>query len=128
MEPLSFVFQFSPREYERALQFYRDWLGLEVIRQWNRPTDKGVLLHAGRGAVVELVNPPASQTYDGPAPANARLLFEVESADAEFARLSRYPVQVVEPPTNRSWGHRSFRLRDPDGTLVTFYELIDAPH
>ena len=97
-----------------------------MIRQWNRASDKGVLLRAGRGAVVELVNPPDGQSYDGPTPANARLLFEIESADAEFARLSHYPVQVVEQPTNRTWGHRSFRLRDPDGILVTLYELIDV--
>jgi catechol 2,3-dioxygenase-like lactoylglutathione lyase family enzyme len=122
----NFVFQFSPRDYERSVQFYKDWLGLEVIRAWNRPTDKGTLLSAAAGAVVELVNPPDGEPYDGPSPANARLLFEVDSVDAEFERLSQYPITVVEPPTDRTWGHRSFRLRDPDGVLVTLYELEPA--
>jgi catechol 2,3-dioxygenase-like lactoylglutathione lyase family enzyme len=122
----NFVFQFSPSDYARSVQFYKDWLGLELIRDWNRATDKGTLLSAGHGAVVELVNPPDGQRYDGPAPANARLLFEVESADAEFDRLSQHPITVVEPPTDRTWGHRSFRLRDPDGVLVTLYELVPS--
>jgi catechol 2,3-dioxygenase-like lactoylglutathione lyase family enzyme len=126
MQLRNFVFQFSPSNYERSVQFYREWLGLELIRSWNRATDKGSLLSAGGGAVVELVNPPDGQPYDGPAPANVRLLFEVDSADDEFARLSIYPISVVEPPTDRTWGHRSFRLRDPDGVLVTFYQLLPA--
>jgi catechol 2,3-dioxygenase-like lactoylglutathione lyase family enzyme len=124
MHVQNFVFQFSPSDYERSVQFYQEWLGLELIRAWNRPTDKGALLSAGQGAVVELVNPPHGQRYDGPAPANARLLFEVQSADDEFARLSNYPITVVEPPTDRTWGHRSFRVRDPDGVLVTLYQLV----
>jgi uncharacterized glyoxalase superfamily protein PhnB len=53
-----------------------------------------------------------------------RLLFEVQSADEEFERLSKYPLDVVEPPTDRTWGHRSFRLRDPDGVVVTLYERL----
>jgi catechol 2,3-dioxygenase-like lactoylglutathione lyase family enzyme len=104
MRVQSFVFQFSPSDYERSVEFYQEWLGLELIRAWNRPTDKGSLLSAGQGAVVELVNPPDGQRYQGPAPANARLLFEVDSADDEFARLSNYPITVVEPPTDRTWG------------------------
>jgi catechol 2,3-dioxygenase-like lactoylglutathione lyase family enzyme len=126
MHVQNFVFQFSPSDYERSVQFYQEWIGLELIRAWNRPTDKGALLRAGQGAVVELVNPPDGQRYDGPSPANARLLFEVDSADDEFARLAKYPITVVEPPTDRTWGHRSFRLRDPDGVLVTLYHLVPS--
>jgi catechol 2,3-dioxygenase-like lactoylglutathione lyase family enzyme len=126
MHARNFVLQFSPSDYERSVQFYKDWLGLELIRDWNRATDKGTLLSAAGGAVVELVNPPDGQRYDGPPPANARLLFEVNSADAEFDRLSQYPITVVEPPTDRTWGHRSFRLRDPDGVLVTLYQLVPS--
>ncbi len=126
MHVQSFVFQFSPRDYDRSVQFYQDWLGLELIRAWNRQTDKGALLSAGHGAVVELVNPPDGQRYDSPAPVNARLLLEVDSADDEFARLSTYPITVVEPPTDRTWGHRSFRVRDPDGVLITLYQLVPS--
>ena len=127
MRPRTFVYQFSPRDFERSLQFYREWLGLELIRQWSRTTDTGALLRAGDGAQVELINPPQGQTYDGPAPANVRLLFEVDSADDEFARLSKYPLTIVEPPTDRTWGHRSFRIRDPDGVLVTLYQHLATP-
>jgi catechol 2,3-dioxygenase-like lactoylglutathione lyase family enzyme len=124
VRPRTFVYQFSPRDFERGLQFYHDWLGLELIRQWSRSTGKGALLRAADGAEVELVNPPQGEAYDGPAPANVRLLFEVDSADEEYERLSKYPLTVVEPPTDRAWGHRSFRVRDPDGVVVTLYHHI----
>jgi catechol 2,3-dioxygenase-like lactoylglutathione lyase family enzyme len=52
--------KFSPSDYERSVHFYQEWLGLELIRAWDRGTDKGALFSAGGGAVVELVNPPRS--------------------------------------------------------------------
>ena len=43
-------------DYDAALAFYRDALGLPVILDWDEPTGRGSVLAAGR-ATLELITP-----------------------------------------------------------------------
>ena len=98
MHAHNFVFQFSPSDYARSVQFYKDWLGLELIRDWNRATDKGMLLSAGHEAVVELVNPPDGQSNASPdihkdAPSALRTASVAEElSTGSAAALSSTPI------------------------------------
>lgn len=40
--------------------------------------------------------------------------------DAEFERLKKLGVEIVDPPTIRPWGAKNMSFLDPDNNLVTF--------
>ena len=47
--------------------------------------------------------------------------FECEDLDAKVADLRAAGVEFDEPPSDRSWGWREARLRDPDGNRLILY-------
>lgn len=49
---------------------------------------------------------------------NIALAFTVPDVDAEYERLLRMGVTVLEPPATRPWGARNLHLLDPDGNRV----------
>jgi lactoylglutathione lyase len=48
----------------------------------------------------------------------AELLFLVEDVDAEANRLRAAGVRILSGPLDRSWGHRTVHVEDPDGHVV----------
>ena len=40
-------------------------------------------------------------------------------------RLSRRDFRIKEPITNQEWGHRSFRLVDPNGIEVYVFSKVE---
>ena len=75
-----------PRDYDAAVAFYRDLLGLEQVGGWDRgPEDKGALLAAGSG-IVELIKLHEGQAYV--APTGVGLYVEVDDVDELHERLA----------------------------------------
>ena len=53
------------------------------------------------------------------------LMFFIDDAEDEFARLSRINgVKDIITPTIKPWGVKSFSFNDPDGNQVNFIEKI----
>ena len=125
MNALEFRFAFFARDFEKSIIFYRDILGMTPVGQWwDRPDGKGALLSAGGTAVIEIYGAAKGETYAGPSPVAVNLALRVADASAvdEFhKRLAATGVERIEPPQNRSWGHRSFIVYDPDGVPVHIY-------
>jgi catechol 2,3-dioxygenase-like lactoylglutathione lyase family enzyme len=107
----------------RALSFYQDALGLEVIEQYP-------------GAYARLKSPNGSTTIglhllDPGQKMNTeveglRLYFEVEELD-EFCRgLESKGVKLDQPPKDMPWGWRHAYLRDPDGHQISLYWAGEA--
>ena len=125
MDALEFRFAFFARDFEKSIAFYRDMLGMQPTGEWwDRPDGKGALLSAGGSAVIEIYGAPQGTTYTGPRPVAINLALRFEDAaavDAFHLRLMSAGVQELEPPRDRSWGHRSFIVHDPDGIPVHIY-------
>jgi lactoylglutathione lyase len=124
MNALEFRFAFHARDFEKAVAFYRDLLEMPLVGGWDRPDGKGALLNAGSGRGIEIFGAAKGKTYDCPAPAAFNLAFCVADArtvDAWHHKLSLHDAEIVEVPTDRPWGHRSFVVLDPDGIPVHVY-------
>jgi uncharacterized glyoxalase superfamily protein PhnB len=50
------------------------------------------------------------------------LLLEVGNGGAYYERLLGRGVETEGEPANTPWGHRSFRVKDPEGFEISFYQ------
>jgi catechol 2,3-dioxygenase-like lactoylglutathione lyase family enzyme len=114
-------------DFEEALRFYRDTLGLEQIADWSSETGRVVLLEAGR-ATLELLDDAQAGTVDA-IEAGARvsgvvrLALEVEDSAKVARRLVAAGGQEVAPPVSTPWGDRNARVRAPDGMQLTLFSV-----
>jgi len=119
---------YTVEDYEGAMRFYRDALGLPVIEEWEQPTGSGAILDAGR-ATLELLSVDQSELVDrvevgevvsGP----IRLALEVEDSEEAGARLVAGGAQRVGGPVITPWSHKNVRLRAPDGMQLTLFTVV----
>ena len=72
---------------------------------------------------------PGRTAKDAPTPkgsASLQLAFKVAVDDVDRCadELVRHGVDLLEPPTNQPFGHRTLFFRDPDGNLLEVYAEI----
>jgi catechol 2,3-dioxygenase-like lactoylglutathione lyase family enzyme len=114
-------------DFEAAVAFYRDALGLPV--ELDLAGDSGehvVILDAGR-ATLELSNPAQVAMIDEVevgrrvAP-RLRVAFEVDDATTATSALVRAGAELVAPPTRTPWDSLNSRLEAPAGLQLTLFE------
>jgi methylmalonyl-CoA/ethylmalonyl-CoA epimerase len=112
-------------DFDRALAFYRDALGLEQLADWTSESGRVVLLDGGR-ATLELFDEAQAEHVDaieagrrvsGP----VRLAVEVEDSVAAARRLVAAGGAEVAPPVTTPWGDRNARVEAPDGMQLTLF-------
>ena len=130
MNALEFRFAFYARDFEQSIHFYRDQLGMKPVGQWwDRSAGKGALLSTGGTGVIEIYGAPQGQVYAGPAPTALNLALRLENRaalDDFYNRLLKDGVQRIEEPQDRTWGHRSFIVYDPDNIPVHIYGELNS--
>jgi GNAT superfamily N-acetyltransferase len=117
-------------EYEAALRFFRDGLGLVARDAVSGPGGAEVaILEAGR-ATVEIANPAQRDFIDevevgrrGVAPA-IRLAFEVDDVGGVTARLVGAGASEVAGPRETPFGSVNARLDAPGGVQITVFERV----
>jgi catechol 2,3-dioxygenase-like lactoylglutathione lyase family enzyme len=112
-------------DYEEALRFYRDVLGLTERAAYSSPGGRVTILEAGR-ATLELADPPHAAYIDevevghraaGP----IRVAFEVADAAAATAALTAAGAELIAPPTRTPWRSLNSRLQGPAGLQLTLF-------
>ena len=112
-------------DYDRAVAFYRDGLGLAELESWDRPNGRGTILDAGR-ATLELFDPLQAETLDDievgrRLSGTVRFALHVDdpavAADELVAAGAGREHEVVVTP----WGDRNARVRAPDGMQLTLF-------
>jgi predicted enzyme related to lactoylglutathione lyase len=114
---MRFQFVFEAEDYEAAVRFYGDGLGLPVEYSWDRGTDKGTFFRAADG-IIEIV----TDALDLRGPNRIGVAIQVEDLDAQYRRVVESGLAVERTPEDRPWGTREFFLLDPDGHAVTFFQ------
>jgi predicted enzyme related to lactoylglutathione lyase len=108
-----------PTDFDRAVRFYGDTLGLEVYREYGAGgAVTGVVYFLG-GGYLEVT----SVAPDVP-PGSIRLWIQVPDVDAEHDRLASLGVEITDPPADMPWGLREMSFLDPDGTRL---RLVQVP-
>ena len=116
-------------DYERALAFYRDGLGLPLRETWEEEGARGALFDAGR-ATLEVLSTEHAAMVDRievgePVGARVRLALEVDDSVKAAERLVVAGAELVGGPVVTPWAHRNVRLRDPDGMQLTLFTVLD---
>jgi predicted enzyme related to lactoylglutathione lyase len=115
--------------YEEAVAFYRDVLGLDEQEAFESEGDARVtLLEAGR-ATLELVNASQHRMIDElevgrPTASKIRVAFEVDDAEARTAKLVEHGAELVAPPTETPWRSLNSRLDAPAGLHITLFQEL----
>lgn len=116
-------------DYERALAFYRDALGLAAEADFSSADGRVTLLQAGR-ATIEIADTRQAEFIDsvevgrrvaGP----IRLAFEVDDSAELADRLAGAGATVVAGPVVTPWGDRNVRLDPPDGVQLTLFTVAE---
>ena len=112
-------------DFDQALRFYRDALGLEQMADWSSEDGRVVLLEATRGT-MELMDERQAALIDeveaGKRVSGAvRLAVEVADSEETAQRLVAAGAEQVAPPVTTPWGDRNARVRTPDGMQLTLF-------
>lgn len=125
----------------KSTEFYRDVIGLQVVRTAEREGYgisqlvgyedahlKVVLLNAGNGHELELIQYINQARADRPSEERAtlgasHLAFYVDDMERTFQHLIDHGAKMLNPPVESMPGVKACYLQDPDGNWL---ELIEG--
>ena len=116
-------------DFDAALAFYRDALGLAQVADWSSPDGRVVVLAAGR-ATLELLDERQAEYVDevevGTRVAgHVRVALEVHDSAATLDVLERAGAERIAGPVVTPWKDRNVRLHAPDGLQLTLFTVLD---
>jgi predicted enzyme related to lactoylglutathione lyase len=118
----------TAEDYDEALRFYRDVLGLAEREAYNSPDGRVTILEAGR-ATLELADANQAEFIDRVevgrrVAGHIRIAFEVEDSAAATRRLADAGAEVVAQPTRTPWNSLNARLEAPAGLQLTLFQEL----
>jgi lactoylglutathione lyase len=118
-------------DYDDALRFYRDVLGLRELAAFSSAGGHVTILDAGR-ATLEITDPVHAAYIDEVevgrrVAGHIRIAFEVGDSAAMTSRLAEAGATIIAPPVETPWHSLNSRLNGPAGLQLTlFQELTTA--
>ena len=112
-------------DFDEAVAFYRDALGLEQLADWSGANGRVILLGGGR-ATLELFDARQAAYVDGieagrRVSGSVRLALEVADSDEASAHAVTAGANRVADPVDTPWGDRNARIEAPDGMQLTLF-------
>ncbi|MEQ4302297.1 VOC family protein [Plantactinospora sp. B6F1] len=119
-------------DYDQALRFYRDVLGLPERAAFSSPDGRVAILEAGR-ATLEITDPGHAEYIDEVevgrrVAGHIRVALEVDDAPAVTATLARSGATVIAEPTRTPWNSLNSRLAAPGHLQLTLFTELDEQH
>jgi lactoylglutathione lyase len=118
----------TAEDYDEALRFYRDVLGLPELAAF---VEQGrvTILDAGR-ATLELLDPEHAAYVDEVevgrrVAGHVRVAFEVGDSAGVARRLADAGATVLAEPVETPWRSLNARLEGPAGLQLTLFEELD---
>jgi lactoylglutathione lyase len=118
----------TAEDYEEAVAFYRDVLGLPEEAAFAAEGGRVTILGAGR-ATLEITDPVHATYIDRVevgrrAAGHIRIAFEVPDAVEATERLSAAGATVIAQPVRTPWDSLNARLEGPAGLQLTLFEEL----
>ncbi|WP_326723230.1 VOC family protein [Streptomyces sp. NBC_00243] len=119
-------------DYDAALHFYRDVLGLTERGAFSSPGGRVTILDAGR-ATLELTDPKHAAFIDDVevgrrVAGHMRVAFQVDDSAATTAKLAAAGAQVIAEPTRTPWNSLNSRLEAPGALQLTLFTELGEPN
>ncbi|MBR8641039.1 VOC family protein [Streptomyces tuirus] len=116
-------------DYDAALHFYRDVLGLPERGAFASQDGRVTILEAGR-ATLELTDPNHAAFIDEVevgrrVAGHVRVAFQVDDSVAATAKLAAAGAEVVAEPTRTPWNSLNSRLEAPGALQLTLFTELD---
>lgn len=117
-------------DYDEALHFYRDVLGLSERAAFTSEGARVSILEAGR-ATLELADPAHAAFVDEVevgrrVAGHIRVAFRVEDSSSMTAALAEAGARVLAPPVRTPWNSFNARLEAPAGLQLTLFSERDS--
>ena len=118
----------TAEDYDEALAFYRDVLGLRERAAFSSEDGRVTILEAGR-ATLELLDTTHAAFVDQVevgrrVAGHIRIALEVDDSEATTARLAAAGATVIAEPTRTPWDSLNARLEAPGGLQLTLFEEL----
>ncbi|MGJ3561844.1 VOC family protein [Streptomyces sp. INA 01156] len=115
-------------DYDAALHFYRDVLGLTERGAFSSPDGRVTILDAR--ATLELTDPNHAAFIDEVevgrrVAGHIRVAFQVDDSVATTSKLAAAGAQVVAEPTRTPWNSLNSRLEAPGALQLTLFTELD---
>jgi len=119
----------TAEDYDEALRFYRDVLGLEERAAYNSPDGRVSVLEAGR-ATLELADANQAAFIDRVevgrrVAGHIRVALEVDDSEEMTRRLAAAGADVLAEPARTPWSSLNARLAAPAGLQLTLFQELD---
>jgi predicted enzyme related to lactoylglutathione lyase len=118
-------------DYDAAVAFYRDALGMVVSAEYLSDDQGRVAILEGGVATLELGDLAHGEYVDAVevgrrVAGHVRLALRVDDAAAATSAADAAGAAVIAPPTTTPWGSRNARLEAPGGLQITLYQDGEA--
>lgn len=118
-------------DFEAALAFYRDVLGLPERESYEGEDNARVVILSAGIATLELSNPAQVRLIDrveadGQPSARLRVAFEVDDTAATTDRLVGAGASLTATPRETPWRSINSRLDAPAGLQITLFQELDS--
>ena len=115
-------------DFEAALAFYRDVLGMPEAESVSSPGGRIAILDAGR-ATLEITDLPHAEYIDEVevgrrVAGHIRVALEVEDSAAATGAAEGAGAAVLSPPTVTPWNSLNSRLEGPAGLQLTLFQEL----
>ncbi|WP_194831960.1 VOC family protein [Nocardia sp. XZ_19_369] len=118
MDILSSRIILRPADYQRALDFYRDGLGLAIAREY----PGGTVFFAGQSLIEVAAHGGSgeSSSFQG------AIWLQVRDVADAAAELAVKGIAIDRAPVQEPWGLIEMWVRDPDGVPIVLVEVPPA--
>jgi lactoylglutathione lyase len=118
-------------DYDAALRFYRDVLGLDQEAAFESEGGHVTILDAGR-ATLEITDRRHAEYIDKVevgrrVAGHIRVAFEVADSSTVTSSLASAGAEVVAPPVVTPWNSLNARLEAPAGLQITIFQELSEP-
>lgn len=115
-----FRFYYFTPLYSETISFYKDTLQLEEVRSWDRGyCEKGTIFRSPNGAgLIEIEEGTEIPVIQG------ALYIQVEDVDKWYDIAVAKKINIIQPISNTSYGHRSFKFADPNNLIIGLFNYL----